>query len=63
MNEQQSYTPKYWVGHDIKSDDIFISTLAKCANKSTQLMHELFGEDCFSNNDLSVSLIEIRLVK
>lgn len=41
MNDQQKLSPKYWVVHDKKSDDVFINT----ASKNRQNAIDIFMDD------------------
>lgn len=41
MYKEQEYSPKYWVVHDKRSDDIFIST----AHKSKFMSERLFVQN------------------
>lgn len=41
MNDQQKLSPKYWVVHDKKSDDVFINT----ASKNKKVSMDIFIDD------------------
>lgn len=60
MNSEQKYTPKYWVGHSTKMDEVFIVTASKNKDYSCKLMEDLFGEDWFLDETFEVILIEIK---
>jgi hypothetical protein len=62
MNEAQKYTPKYWVGHNKETDDVFITTASK--NKGDVYLHmeATFGEDFYLDDNFEVILIEIKQV-
>ncbi|MOA30254.1 hypothetical protein D3C78_1513290 [compost metagenome] len=62
MKDGQPLSPKYWVGHNKKTDDVFVSTCHKVRQKSVELMDWLFGADWFMDEDLEVILIEIKIV-
>mgnify|MGYP006883101490 CR=1 FL=1 len=63
MKVGQKYTPKYWVLHDITSDDVLFWTMHK--NKvSCILEYDENNEVSFEEDeDLDCILIEIREVK
>ncbi len=63
MNSEQKYTPKYWVGHSLSTDDVFMVTASKHKDYSCKLMEKLFGEDWFVDENFDVILIEIKQVK
>lgn len=61
MTPDQAFTPKYWVLHDPKSDEVYLDTVSKiystCANLAFTL-HDFVPGD----SNLCISLIEIKLV-
>lgn len=63
MKADQKLTPKYWVGHHKKSDDVFTNTLCKDYNDTLKQMEDIFGEDWFLDEDFDIILIEIKEVK
>lgn len=68
MKANQKYSPKYWVAHDPRTDDVYLDTASKsydgCIEKLTPI---LYGkEDTFRLIDegkIEISLIEIKLIK
>ena len=73
MKDSQKYSPKYWVVHDKKSDDVFINTASKNRQASVELFIDnnswdrwkTYLEDdsliemFYNDNDLETILIEI----
>lgn len=78
MNKCQKLTPKYWVVHDVKSDDIFTFTMDKNQRDSIikfllQKGKELYGisgdiscEDYYNSflcdERYACNLVEVKLV-
>lgn len=68
MKPDQNHTPKYWVAHDPRTDDVYLDTASKsydgCVEKLTPI---LYGkEDTFRLMDegkIEISLVEIKFVK
>ena len=67
MKSNQQFTPKYWVFHNTRTDDVFIDTAAKNLIESKKLASELhptafekyeFHGDC---SYYQFSLIEVKL--
>jgi hypothetical protein len=63
MNDNQKLTPKYWVGHSKKTDDVFLMTAAKQNSEAAKNMEQMFGEDWFMDENFDIILIEIKEVK
>lgn len=61
MNSEQKLTPKYWVGHNKATDDVFIGTATKSKDYTIGLMESFFGEDWFLDEDFEVILVEIKM--
>ena len=61
MNNEQEFTPKYWVVHDKEDDDILISTASKAKDNACSKMKQIFGDRCFEDGRYSVDLVEIKL--
>lgn len=61
MNIEQKLTPKYWVGHKIDSDDVFLVTANKDQRDACVAMLKLFGVDWVIDENLAVDLIELNL--
>lgn len=71
MKIDQKFTPKYWVVHDPKTDDIIPETMSKSA-KGAEAKYAmcLFGESPLkevfdnhpSNEGYEISLVEIKFV-
>lgn len=62
MKYDQKYSPKWWVGHHKKQEDVFMSTVNKSKSDTVQEMEFIFGEDWFIDEDLEVILVEIKMV-
>jgi hypothetical protein len=63
MNKDQELTPKYWVGHDVESDDVFLNTASKSKCEAETKMNERFRGTNWRNLDyISIDLMEIKLV-
>lgn len=62
MNKEQSYTPKYWVGHNKVTHDVLLSTADKSKDGAILRMRGIFGKEWFENEDLSVDLMKIKFV-
>lgn len=62
MNKNQKQTPKYWIGHDKRTDDVFLNTARKDRDSCVVDMKRCFGEDCFMDDNFEVILIEIKEV-
>lgn len=63
MNTTQKFTPKYWVGHNKTTDDVFPSTLAKGYSVAELLMEGEFGGKYWEDEDLEIILVEIKMVE
>lgn len=62
MNINQEFTPKYWVCHNIVNDDVMLSTASKSFNGCEAKVIEEFGEHLLVQDDIRISLVEIKLV-
>lgn len=63
MKHEQKITPKYWVGHDRLTDDVFISTMYKYRQDTYEHMQSIFGEDWEeANPNYDIILIELKEV-
>lgn len=77
MKPNQKLSPKYWVVHDKKSDDVFINTASKNKRNAVDIFVDdnswdrwqvyLKDEDLlemfYNDKDLEVILIEVKEVK
>lgn len=77
MKPNQKLSPKYWVVHDNKSDDVFINTASKNKRNAVDIFVDdnswdrwqvyLKDEDLlemfYNDKDLEVILIEVKEVK
>lgn len=77
MKPDQKLSPKYWVVHDKKSDDVFINTASKNKRNAVDIFVDdnswdrwqvyLKDEDLlemfYNDKDLEVILIEVKEVK
>ena len=62
MNDYQKLSPKYWVGHNKSTDDVFIETSDKSYEWVVDKMELKFGEDFYENPNLEIVLVEIKQV-
>lgn len=63
MNKQQPLTPKYWIGHDESTDDVYLDTAAKSFTDCEKKMDEKFGSSRWREVEtVKASLMEINLV-
>ncbi len=62
MKAKQKYTPKYWVGHDKSTDDVFVETANKAKSDTAMNMAQLLGSDWQLDEDLEIILIEVKMV-
>jgi hypothetical protein len=62
MNREQKHTPKYWIGHDTKQDDVLLQTARKSRIETCEEMAHIFGWDWAASPHLKVELIECRLL-
>lgn len=62
MKVDQQYSPKWWVGHHKRQEDVFFSTMHKSRACAVKEMEIIFGEDWFIDEDLEVILVEIKMV-
>lgn len=62
MKNDQKLTPKYWVGHNKATDDVFIGTATKSRDYTIALMESYFGEDWFLDEDFEIILVEVKPV-
>lgn len=62
MKPKQEFTPKYWVGHHKKEDDIIWLSMRKTRSECVEWMEDCYGEDWFMDDDFEVTLIEIKEV-
>lgn len=62
MNSNQKYSPKYWIVHDISTDDVFLHTASKTRSRAIQKHEDLYG--CFAEDlNTRCSLFELKLVE
>lgn len=62
MKKDQKLTPKYWVGHNKLTDDVFIQTIDKSYNKVLDNMDLMFGNAWYDDSSHEVILVEIKKV-
>lgn len=62
MNDYQKLSPKYWVGHNKATDDVFIETADKSYEWVVDKMELKFGDDFYENPNLEIILVEIKKV-
>jgi hypothetical protein len=67
MQKDQNFTPKYWVLHDLDTDDIFAITLSKSLESSKTLakIHQIsaYKKWMEGKGNYKFALVEIRLVE
>ena len=61
MKSDQKYTPKYWVAHNTKSDDVYITTAHKSMDAARRRAIVYLGEE-IDEDYIGMVLIEIKLV-
>jgi hypothetical protein len=59
MNNNQRYSPKYWVAHDTRTDDVLISTASKSLSVCHNLTRTEIGTDDEFIEYILVSLVEV----
>lgn len=62
MNDNQKLSPKYWVGHNKATDDVFIETADKSYEWVVDKMVKIFGDEFYENLNLEITLVEINKV-
>lgn len=60
MNDHQKMSPKYWVGHNKATDDVFIETAEKSYEWALDKMVGMFGNEFYDNENLEIILVEIK---
>ena len=63
MKSNQKLTPKYWIGHDVRGSDLFLTSASKTKVTAVNEMSELFGEDWIFDEFYRVDLFEINLCR
>jgi len=68
MKTDQQFTPKYWVAHDPREDDVYMETSSKSYDECYQQIKALmFSEEALvtamENEEIKISLMEIKFVK
>ena len=61
MKSNQKLTPKYWIGHDVRDSDVFLTSASKTKVTAANEMSEMFGEDWIFDEFYRVDLFEINL--
>lgn len=61
-NKPQKYTPKYWVGHNRNTDDVYISTASKNKAEAFGKMLAHVGPVVYDDSSYEMILIEIKEV-
>jgi hypothetical protein len=59
MNNKQKLYPKYWVAHDVRTDDVFISTASKSLENSRRLYAMEIGEISNFTKFILVALVMV----
>lgn len=62
MKTNQQLTPKYWVGHNKQTDDVFLDTACKSYKDVLSCMESRYGEDWFMDENFDIILVEIKQV-
>ena len=62
MNDHQKMSPKYWVGHNKATDDVFIETADKSYEWVVDKMELKFCDEFYENQNLEIILVEIKQV-
>ena len=63
MNDNQKYTPKYWVLHDYRTDDVYLQTASKSKGECFTFSDAMLGKEWEDCESLEVILVEVRMVK
>lgn len=64
MKNKQKISPKYWVGHDKRTDDVFLTTARKSYDDAYKAVEEEYGVGIMDEHeDIEVILVEIKKVK
>jgi hypothetical protein len=67
MKSNQKFSPKYWVVHDVSTDDVFIDTASKSLAEAehkyiTKYLRPDRSLDYYDNDNLKCILIKIKEV-
>lgn len=63
MKVEQELSTKYWVGHDSRTEDLFLTTMYKYRQDTIDEMVRLYGEDWEDEHPhFKIDLIGIQLV-
>lgn len=62
MKENQEFTPKYWVAHDKRADDVFLESASKNIKLTQIWLCNKFGECWMDNGNLGINLFELSIV-
>jgi hypothetical protein len=62
MKKDQALTPKYWIGHNVNTDDVYLKTAAKGFDEAEGHMIRIFGENWWDDPANRIELFEINLV-
>lgn len=63
MNTEQKLSPKYWVCHDIETDDVFFGTMSKMKSTTEDLANQLLGTGWEEAEFLKIDLIELNFAE
>lgn len=61
MKPNQTFSPKYWVGHDKDTDDVYISTASKSHHEAEQKMIDI-TDDFYVLEKYDIILVSLRMV-
>lgn len=59
MRESQKLSPKYWICHNCKSDDVFLESASKDRRDCVKYFEDHYGEDWFLDDDFQINLFSI----
>ena len=62
MNKTQELTPKYWIGHSLVSDDVYLETAAKSYDDADVNMLKAFGHLWQEDLNKVIELFELKIV-
>ena len=62
MQESQKLTPKYWIGHDSRTDSVMLHTASHCRSDVEEHLRLDLGDDWMDDPQIEIKLFEINFV-
>lgn len=64
MNSDQKFTPKYWIAHYTKNDDVLLDTASKCRSTTVEILEKQrrVPFETLEKIGYAVDLFEIRII-